>query len=97
MRLHRDQQACAFAYLYMDPSGDNYIVHSHVDTYMTMDPEIGAKGEDRDPKELEELWAGEPDDMVNENFVIVGLTFEEYLVSIYYLELLHFKPSLPKA
>lgn len=29
--------------------------------------------------------------MVNGNFVIVGLTFEEYLVSTYYMELLHFE------
>lgn len=97
MRFYCDQQGCGFSYLYMNRSGDHCVICSYADAYVGVNPEIGAEGEekDTDPEEYEDE---DPDfeHLVNESFTIAGLTFEEYIVSVYYEELLNFKSTPTK-
>lgn len=90
LRFHWDQQGCGFAYLYMNTHGDHCVVYSLVDLWMEWNSEIPAEGGERHPGGLENSGR-DPDDVASDSFPIAGLTFEEYLVSVYFEELLNFE------
>jgi hypothetical protein len=108
-RFHCDQQHCAFNYLYMNPAGNHCVLHSSVDVYEALGIEESGIGHDDavvdhdvgsniggsaegdsggDTKETPDYLKFE-----NEQFHIVGLSFEEFLYTTYFEELLNFKPQ----
>lgn len=97
-RFHFDQQCCAFAYLYLNSSGNHCVVVSQTDVYACLREnaaivEPNAEGDGgRDTQwsddEEDDMHEGE---LEKENFSIAGLTFEEYLVTVYYEGLLSFQ------
>ncbi|KAK3191554.1 hypothetical protein K4F52_002369 [Lecanicillium sp. MT-2017a] len=92
MRFYIDQQACAFAYLYLSRSGGHCIIFSSFDVYSSLSSSeiVDAEHPEEEEDEEEEQEDSE-DELRKEDFFIVGLTFEEYLVATYYEELLNFR------
>jgi hypothetical protein len=89
IRFYWDQQGCAFAYLYLDTSGGHCVLVSTIDIYQGND-EIGNDdpvGMDDDDNDMEE------ETFKSEDFFLVGLSFEEYLASVYFEGLLFFSAS----
>ncbi|VUC26080.1 unnamed protein product [Clonostachys rosea] len=80
VRFYWDQQACAFAYLYLSRAGHHCILTSMLDLYEEME---------LDEEEIEDGHEGEGD-VDKLDVVMVALTFEEYLAMVYYEELLEF-------
>ncbi|KAH8658076.1 hypothetical protein BX600DRAFT_468614 [Xylariales sp. PMI_506] len=77
VRFHFDQQCCAFSYLYLDNEGGHCVLMSCVDLYAEEDAEADLEGEEACEEQGE--------------IFLVGLTFEEYLATVYYEELLKFQ------
>ncbi|CAI6089661.1 unnamed protein product [Clonostachys chloroleuca] len=81
VRFYWDQQACAFAYLYLSQSGHHCILMSMLDLYEEME---------LDEEEIEDGHDGNGD-VDKDDILMVALTFEEYLAMVYYEELLEFR------
>jgi hypothetical protein len=91
-QFHLEEQLCAFAYLYLSPAGGHCVLVSQVDVYETLDEDDEITGEDvaGEGEEVDED-NGDTDDFEKADFFIVGLSFEEYLVTVYFEGLLRFK------
>ncbi|KAF4944897.1 hypothetical protein FGADI_12366 [Fusarium gaditjirri] len=94
IRFYFDQQACAFAYLYLSLSGGHCVLVSTVDVYACFneDDEINGgqldgdnEGEDSDEEGID------TSELTKEYFFLAGLSFEEYLVTVYFEGLLSFE------
>ncbi|KAF5556987.1 hypothetical protein FNAPI_5564 [Fusarium napiforme] len=86
IRFHFDQQHCGFAYLYLSPSGYHCVLLSEIDVYACFDGDDEIHGGQVDVNE-----GGDADDdseLTKEYFSIAGLSFEEYLVTVYFEGLL---------
>ncbi|KAF4341373.1 hypothetical protein FBEOM_4722 [Fusarium beomiforme] len=91
-RFHFDQQSCGFAYLYLSPSGGHCVLVSPVDVYASLNEDDDNNGEQSTDE------GGETDEesidtseLTKEYFSIAGLSFEEYLVTVYFEGLLSFE------
>ncbi|CVK85679.1 uncharacterized protein FMAN_06751 [Fusarium mangiferae] len=96
-RFYFDQQHCAFAYLYLSPSGGHCVLVSTVDVHecLNEDDEINGgqadgdnalnEGEDSDKESINDS------ELTKEYFALAGLSFEEYLVTVYFEGLLSFE------
>jgi hypothetical protein len=91
-RFHFDQQSCAFAYLYLSLSGGHCVLVSQVDVYACFNEDDDTNGEqsageeeqtDEETMDTSELSKGD--------FSLAGLSFEEYLVTVYFEGLLSFE------
>lgn len=89
--FHFDQQSCAFAYLYLNKAGNHCVLYSdrelYDDNFDFDDPAIEATDVDEDTLKRKEKidYSG-----TNADYHIVGLSFEEYLVGVYFEEQLNF-------
>ena len=103
-RFHFDQQGCAFAYLYLSLSGGHCVLLSQTDIYMCLNEDdeirVSTSGEPPDKdngadstseKEDTDEESINTDELEKENFSISGLSFEEYLVTVYFEGLLSFE------
>lgn len=100
VRFYCDQQFCAFAYLYMNPSGAHCVLVSAADIYKDMitdsiaAPNVQDQDQDCNQKDGGNGDGGGDDNESNElgkeDFALIGLTFEEYLATVYFDELLEF-------
>lgn len=93
LRFHCDQQACGFSYLYMTTDGNHCVVYSWVDLFLGLNSKIPAEGTRRHLGELEKPIRG-LDGLSKDDFPLAGLTFEEYLATVYHEELLNFEELL---
>ncbi|KAF5672689.1 hypothetical protein FDENT_10490 [Fusarium denticulatum] len=97
IRFHFDQQHCGFAYLYLSSSGGHCVLLSTVDVYACFndDDEINGGQVDGDNAVDEGADAGEgsidDSELTKEYFSLAGLSFEEYLVAVYFEGLLSFE------
>ncbi|KAF5530791.1 hypothetical protein FMEXI_13318 [Fusarium mexicanum] len=92
-RFHFDQQHCAFAYLYLSPSGGHCVFVSAVDVHACFndDDEINGGQLDGDNEgEEEDGESIDTSELTKEYFSLAGLSFEEYLVTVYFEGLLSF-------
>ncbi|PKS08136.1 hypothetical protein jhhlp_005411 [Lomentospora prolificans] len=91
-RFHCDQQYCAFAYLYMNKSGNHCVLYSDDDVYQELGiQETEVEVDDNAPESGGGKRNVEAKGVFSkDNFEIVGLSFEEYLAGVYYEELLSF-------
>ncbi|CAI4214386.1 unnamed protein product [Parascedosporium putredinis] len=93
--FHFDQQCCAFAYLYLNKAGNHCVLYSHRELYDDNfdfdDPVVAATDVDEDTLKRKENvdYSG-----TNADYNIVGLSFEEYLVGVYFEEQLNFANDL---
>ena len=87
LRFHWDQQDCGFAYLYMNPSGNHCVVSTFVDIYEGTSHDVPQGDDAANP----EVFKCGDIELQNNDFTLVGLSLEEYLVSVYFEELLHFE------
>ncbi|KEZ44949.1 hypothetical protein SAPIO_CDS2319 [Scedosporium apiospermum] len=100
VRFYFDQQYCAFSHLYMNKSGNHCILYTDIDLYSFNPAAWGDEDSEQSNRvSLEEMIRrdyGEDHD-VRDEIPIVGVTFEEYLASVYFEELLNFRAPPSKA
>ena len=91
-QFHLEHQLCAFAYLYLSPAGGHCVLVSQVDVYEGIDEDDEITGEDAagEGEEVDED-SGDMDCFEKGDFSIAGLSFEEYLVTVYFEGLRRFE------
>ncbi|KAF9772846.1 hypothetical protein IL306_009419 [Fusarium sp. DS 682] len=89
-RFHFDQQSCGFAYLYLSLSGAHCVLVSQVDVYVSLNEDDDIDEEQSDGEESDEESI-DMSELTKEYFSIAGLSFEEYLVTVYFEGLLSFE------
>ncbi|EWZ31315.1 uncharacterized protein FOBCDRAFT_286047 [Fusarium oxysporum Fo47] len=94
IRFHFDQQSCAFAYLYLSKSGCHCVLVSTVNVPMCLNEDDEINGEqldgDNEGEDIDEESI-DTSELTKEYFSLAGLSFEEYLVTVYFEGLLSFQ------
>ncbi|KAH8881969.1 hypothetical protein GQ53DRAFT_753973 [Thozetella sp. PMI_491] len=82
IKFHYDQQCCAYAYLYMQNDGSHCVLESGDDWHNELgDIEYYDSGKESDDEDESQGFG-------SDTATLHSLTFEEYLVSVYYEQLL---------